>query len=113
MKDTTDYRIEFTLNLAHDNRRAPQEMPWAAAAGEPTDENAQRWRQAMNFSLRPSEVNGHISEKANILVQCGDVSIVSNKTGRVMATAKQPMFEVVGCYASPSTYIPVITERIN
>lgn len=112
-KDNTDYRIEYTLNLGIDNRKALQIMPWAREAGEPTDFNVAKWRNAMNMSLVQDGPNFHISKKAGIVVQCGNAQVISNKTGRVLAEARQAMFETIPVYAPLGTYIPVIEKIFN
>ena len=111
MKDIqTEFRIEYTLNLGVDNRKAKQEMPWAPEAGIPTTFNVAKWRDAMNMSLVEGGPNHHITKKLGIVVQCGNARVVSNITGREVAEARQPMFETIPVYAPQGAYVPVITD---
>jgi hypothetical protein len=94
---TPTYRVEY-----RDQGRTWQSAIWNVKAGpnrtghgQPTDENAEKWRKAMNASFQAGGTNAHLAGMAGYVPHINAVRIVHQATGRVVATAVMPMFEVV------------------
>jgi hypothetical protein len=69
--------------------------PNRTANGRPTDANAERWRVAMNKSFQRGGTNAHLSEARGYVPHISAVRIVHQATGRIVARATMPMFEVI------------------
>jgi hypothetical protein len=84
---TPKFRVEYKTN---DGREAV--MCW----NDPLHADAEtleHWRVTMNKSFQPGGVNGHLSTKA--VLHITSARLVHQKTGKTVATATMPMFEVV------------------
>ncbi len=91
MKDKTPKHVVATTlnNVSYSQAWDPK------VDGEPTDENAQKWRESMNKSLVKGGNNYHLTQAAGVIVQCGTAQVIDNNTRQVVAIARQPMFEVI------------------
>lgn len=63
--------------------------------GMPTDANVEKWRVAMNRSFQPGGSNAHLADARGYVPHINKVRVIEQKSGRVVATAKMPMFEAV------------------
>lgn len=94
---TPTYRVEY-----RDQGRAWQTAIWNVKAGvnrtghgAPTDANAEAWRKGMNLSFQAGGTNAHLAGARGYVPHINAVRIVHQASGRVVATAVMPMFEVV------------------
>ena len=90
---TPKYRIELRSN---DPKRKWDSYAYLVKNyGKPTEANAKRFRNDMNASFQGGGTNYHITEGLGYVLHYSDAQIVEQKTGRVVAKYKAPVFEVV------------------
>lgn len=67
--------------------------PWHTKQdGKPTNKNLSDFRDAFNQSLKKGGANEHLGVNHWLLT---DLKIVSQITGKILATHKAPMFEII------------------
>jgi hypothetical protein len=92
---TPTFRVEYR------DQKGWHDQAWSDPLGrtqlrkDPTDAQAEEWRKTMNRSFDLGGTNYHVSQATGILLHISEVRIIRQKTGKVVATAKMPMFEVV------------------
>ena len=65
-------------------------------AGAPTVENLEKWRKAMNASMKPGGCNEHLSQDHCGMPHISEAKVRNQKTGNLkVAYTKAPMFEEV------------------
>lgn len=87
---TPTYRIELVANV-------PMSMgAWNSKFnGRPTNANAERYRQSMNQSFQPNSGHPNAATGERVVPHIYKVVVVRQSTGKVVATALAPKFEVV------------------
>lgn len=93
---TPTYRAEYKdqtgkWNMIHWN--STKRPGVSTPHGKPTNENAEKLRQALNRSFAPGGVNEHVSKGAGFVVHVTEIVVVRQRDGNVMARACAPMFE--------------------
>ena len=63
--------------------------------GRPTESNLERWRKAMNASMKIGGVNEHISRSLGYIPHVSHAEIHNQRTGAVVCAVMMPMFEAV------------------
>jgi hypothetical protein len=62
--------------------------------GKASDTRAELKRRGLNESFKPGQVNAHVSEALGFIPHIVELRVIRQRTGRVEASAKAPMFEV-------------------
>jgi hypothetical protein len=65
------------------------------ADGKPTKENAEKYIQAYNNSLKSDGANKHVSVALGFMPMAHKAEIVNQFTGKVVVEWKAPMFQVI------------------
>lgn len=63
--------------------------------GQPSKYNAERLRKSMNESFNVGGVNYAASEAAGYIIHINRLRVVNQSTGKIVAEAVMPMFEVM------------------
>ena len=63
-------------------------------SGAPTEANLEKWRVALNASMKLGSCNEHVSLSLGFMPHCSKAIIRNQKTGNLnVATVRMPMFE--------------------
>lgn len=84
--------------MLRENGQTPVFKHWQEHLGEPTQENVDKWRDAVNASYGPRGEFAHISNAAGRRINFHTVTVFDIATGKPVAESKAPMFEVIDSY---------------
>ena len=85
-----------TYVVRYRDQQGPKIILWnTKAKGRPTEANLEKWRKAMNASMKIGGVNEHISLSLGFVPHVSHAEIHNQKTGAVVCAVRMPMFEEV------------------
>lgn len=98
---TPTYRVEYRTNalalgkVAADTSIEGKGYHVQAWRGRATPKAAEEWRKAMNASFQKGGANYHLTEALGFIEHVSHVRVVHQATGRLVAEATMPTFEVM------------------
>jgi hypothetical protein len=88
--------VLVTLVIIYQDQLGSHHCAWDTKSyGKPTEANLEKWRKAMNESMKPGGVNEHISQSYKFMPHISKAEIYNQKTYRTVANTRMPMFEAI------------------
>lgn len=85
-----------TFVVIYQDQLGSHKVVWnTKTAGKPTEANLEKWRKAMNESMKIGGVNEHVSKAYGFMPHVSKAEIYNQKTHRTICDTRMPMFEVI------------------